>query len=193
VKRASSPSAKNLSEKLALNKLRVESLLVSGAQFHRIDSLEYTCAVLSQTQTGGTMKLNTTRVWLGGIAGGVVWNAWSFFIQTRLGPLYEGVQKQGLLLKQPRYPFFVGEWILLVFALSMAQAYIYAWSRATAGPGPKTAAKIGMIIGFIAGVPSNFAQATWSPIPRMLPLGWMLEMWVGAILAAVVAGFLYKE
>jgi formate/nitrite transporter FocA (FNT family) len=29
------------------------------------------------------MKLNTTRVWLGGIAGGVVWNAWGYFIQTR--------------------------------------------------------------------------------------------------------------
>jgi len=27
----------------------------------------------------------------------------------------------------------------------------------------------------------------------MLPLGWMLDLWVGSILAAVVAGFLYKE
>jgi len=26
-----------------------------------------------------------------------------------------------------------------------------------------------------------------------LPLGWMLEMWIGAILATVVAGFLYKD
>jgi hypothetical protein len=50
-----------------------------------------------------------------------------------------------------------------------------------------------MIVGFCAGMPGNFAQATWSAAPRMLPLGWMLDMWVGAILAAVVAGFLYKE
>jgi hypothetical protein len=42
-------------------------------------------------------------------------------------------------------------------------------------------------------VPGNFAQAVWSPVSRMLPLGWMLEMWAGAILAAVVAGFLYKD
>jgi hypothetical protein len=139
------------------------------------------------------MKLNTTRVWLGGIAGGVVWNAWGFFIQMRQGPFYEAMQKQGLFLKEPRYPFFVGQWILLVFVMSILLAYLYAWSRATAGAGPKTALKIGMIVGFCAGVPGNFAQATWSPVPRMLPLGWMLEMWIGAILATVVAGFLYKD
>src|SRR5260370_27956985 len=38
------------------------------------------CRISSQTQTGGTMKLNTARVWLGGIAGGVVWIAWGFFV-----------------------------------------------------------------------------------------------------------------
>jgi hypothetical protein len=139
------------------------------------------------------MKLNTARVWLGGIAGGVLWNAWSFFIQTRLGPFYEASQKQGWLLKEPRYSFFVGQWILLVFVISILIAYLYALSRATAGPGPKTAVKVGMIVGFCAGYPGNFAQATWSPVPRMLPLGWMLDMWIGAILAAVVAGFVYKE
>jgi hypothetical protein len=50
-----------------------------------------------------------------------------------------------------------------------------------------------MIVGFCAGLPGNFAQATWSPIPRMLPLAWMLELWVGAILATLVAGLLYKD
>jgi hypothetical protein len=139
------------------------------------------------------MKLNTTRVWLGGIAGGVVWSAWSFCVGMRLGPFYEAMQKQGLFLKESRYPFFAAHWIVLVFVMSILIAYLYAWSRATAGPGPKTAVKIGMMVGFCAGVPGNFAQASWSPVPRILPLGWMLDMWIGAILAALVAGFLYKE
>jgi len=139
------------------------------------------------------MKLNQARIWIGGIAGGVVWNVWSFLLNMRLGPFYEAMQKSGLFLKQPRYPLFVGQWILLLFVMSILLAYLYAWSRATAGAGPKTAAKIGMLVGFCAGVPGNFAQATWSPIPRMLPLGWMLELWIGAILASLVAGFLYKE
>jgi hypothetical protein len=50
-----------------------------------------------------------------------------------------------------------------------------------------------MIVGFCAGFPSNFGVAVWSPMPRMLPLGWMLDMWIGAILATLVAGFLYKD
>jgi hypothetical protein len=139
------------------------------------------------------MKLNTARVWLGGIAGGVVWTAWSFFVGIRQAPFYEAMQKQGLFLKEPRYPFFAGQWILLLIVMSILLAYLYAWSRGTAGAGPKTALKIGMIVGFCAGFPGNFGQAAWSPIPRQLPLGWMLDMWVGAILATLVAGWLYKD
>ena len=139
------------------------------------------------------MKLNKTRVWLGGVAGGVVWSAWSFFVGMRQAPLYDAMQKQGLFLKEPRHPYFAAHWILLIFVMSILIAHLYAWSRATAGAGLKTALKIGMIVGFCAGVPGNFAQATWSPIPQQLPLGWMLDLWVGAILAAVVAGFLYKD
>jgi hypothetical protein len=139
------------------------------------------------------MKLNTARVWMGGIAGGVVWSAWSFFVGMRLAPLYAAMQKQGLFLKESRYPFFAAHWIGLIFVMSILIAHLYAWARATAGPGPKTAVKIGMIVGFCAGVPGNFAQSAWSPVPRMLPLGWMLDLWIGAILAAVVAGFVYKE
>ena len=139
------------------------------------------------------MKLNQARIWTGGIAGGVIWSVWSFFINLRQAPLYEAMQKQGLFLKVPRYPFFTGQWIVLTFVMSILLAYLYAWSRATAGAGPKTALKIGMLVGFCAGVPGNFAQAAWSPVPRILPLGWMLDLWVGPILAALVAGFLYKE
>jgi hypothetical protein len=139
------------------------------------------------------MKLNKTRVWLGGIAGGVVWTAWGFLVGMRLAPFYEAMQKQGLFLKEPRYPFFTHIWIVLIFVMSILIAHLYAWVRASAGPGPRTALKIGMIVGFCAGVPGNFAQATWSPIPTMLPLGWMLDLWIGSILAALVAGFVYKD
>ena len=139
------------------------------------------------------MKLNTARVWLGGVAGGVVWTLWGFLIGLKMNPLYLAAQERGLFLKQPRYSFFVGDWILIIFVMSILLAYLYAWSRATLGAGPWTAAKIGMIVGFCAGVPGNFGQAAWSPIPRMLPLGWMLDMWGGAILATLVAAWLYKE
>jgi hypothetical protein len=34
---------------------------------------------------------------------------------------------------------------------------------------------------------------TWAVIPRIFPLGWMLELWVGAILATLVAGRIYRD
>jgi len=139
------------------------------------------------------MKLNKARVWLGGIAGGVVWTIWSFVVGLKTQPLYPAMENAGLFLKESRYPFFLGQWILLLFVMSILLAYLYALSRATGGAGPRTAAKIGMIVGFCAGVPGNFAQAAWSPVPRILPLSWMLDMWVGAILATLVAGWLYKD
>ncbi|HKI26884.1 MAG TPA: hypothetical protein VKA07_11205 [Candidatus Sulfotelmatobacter sp.] len=145
------------------------------------------------------MPLNTPvnkgRIWLGGLAAGVVWNLWSFLINTYVigSARYMAAQNAGVLLKTPRYPFFVGQWIVIVFVLAIIVAHFYAWTRQTLGSGPKTALRVGFWIGLIAGFPLNFAQATWSAAGRELPLGWTIEMWLGAILASLVAGFIYKD
>jgi len=141
------------------------------------------------------MSLNKGRIWLGGLAGGVVWSVWSFVVNLFVvgNARYVAAQNAGVFLKTPRYSFFTGQWILILFILAIMVAHIYAWTRQTLGPGPGTALRIGFWLGFIAGFPLNFAQATWLAAGRGLPFGWMLEMWVGAILAALVAGFLYKE
>lgn len=141
------------------------------------------------------MGVNRGRVWLGGIVGGVVWVIWSFLINQFVvtNARYQVAQSAGLFLKEPRYPFFIGQWIVILFILGIIMAHIYAWSRQTLGPGPGTAVKLGFLVGFVAGFPENFAHATWSAVSRFFPLGWMLEIWVGAILATLVAGALYKE
>lgn len=141
------------------------------------------------------MPLNRGRVWLGGLAGGAVWAIWSFLVGRFVIQdwRYQAAQNAGLFLKTPRYPFFVAQWIVLLFILAAVVAHVYAWTRQTLGPGPKTALRVGFWLGFLAGFPENFAQATWSAGGRALPFGWMLEMWIGAILAALVAGALYKE
>ena len=141
------------------------------------------------------MALNKGRVWLGGLVGGVVWAAWSFLINRFVvtDARYLAAQNAGLFLKTPRYPFFVGQWIVLLFILAIIVAHIYAWTRQTLGPGPKTALRIGFWVGFVAGFPGNFAQAAWFAGGRELPFGWTLELWVGCILAALVAGSLYKD
>jgi hypothetical protein len=141
------------------------------------------------------MSMNRGRIWLGGLAGGVVWTLWSFVVGKFVitDARYMAAQNAGLFLKTPRYPFFVGLWILLLFVLAIAVAHLYAWSRQGLGPGAGTALKVGFLAGFFAGLPGNLAQATWSPVSRTLPFGWMVDMWIGAILAALVAGWLYKE
>ncbi len=139
------------------------------------------------------MGLNRRRIWIGGLLGGIAWVIWSFLMNMATMRHYVDIQNAGLFLKQPRYPAFTLQWIVVLFILAIIMAHLYAWSRATLRPGPVTALKIGLVVGFLGGFPLNFAQATWSPIPRILPLAWMLEMWVGAILATVVAGALYKD
>jgi len=141
------------------------------------------------------MALNKGRIWLGGLAGGVVWSLFSYLMNDFVirNARYVAAQNAGLFLKTPRYPYFVAQWIVLLFILAIIIAHLYAWTRQTLGPGPGTALKVGFWVGLVAGFPGNFAQATWSTIDRGLPMGWMIEMWLGSILAALTAGFVYKE
>ena len=138
--------------------------------------------------------VNRKRILLGALAGGVVWNLWSIGLNIAfLMKQYEAGQQAGFFLKEPRYSFFAGQWIIMLFVCSFLMASLYSRVRVSCGPGPKTALQLGAVVGFIAGYPISFANATWSPFPRIIPLGWMLEMWVGAILATLVAGWLYKD
>ncbi len=138
--------------------------------------------------------INSRRVALGAVAGGVVWTIWSMVINIAvLGPRYTEAQSAGRLLKEPRYSLFTGIWIVTLFLLSWGLACLYAWARATRGAGPRTAAIIGLLVGFAAGFPRNFVTATWAPLERTFPLWWMIDLWGGAILAALVAGWLYRD
>ena len=138
--------------------------------------------------------VNSGRVLIGALAGGVVWTLWSMFINIAvLGKRYEAAQAAGFFLKQPRYPFFIGLWILVLFALAYVVAWLYASARATRGAGPGTALKVGLFVGFASGFPMSFGASAWAPYTRMIPLWQMLELGVGAILATLVAGWLYRD
>ena len=138
--------------------------------------------------------MNSKRIFLGAVAGGVVWTIWSMVVNTAvLGARYEAAQQANQFLKEPRYAFFLGYWILTLFLLSYVLAWLYASARATLGPGPGTALRIGLLVGFAISFPLNFSVATWMPLDRFFPLWWMLELWVGAVLATLVAGWLYKD
>ena len=140
--------------------------------------------------------VNSRRVLLGALAGGVVWNIWSIFINLAItGPRTQAAQEAGYFLRQPRYPMglFIGTWIVTLFVLSYIVAWLYASARATRGAGAGTALAIGILVGFAAGFPSNFAMSTWGTFSRFFPFWWTMELGGGAILAALVAGLLYKD
>lgn len=138
--------------------------------------------------------INRTRVLLGAVAGFVVWMIWSFLISSAiLGERYTAAQQAGYFLEQPRYGFFIGYWALTLLVLAYILAWLYAAVRTTLGPGPATALKVGGTVGFAAGFPISFAIAAWSPVDRIFPLWWMLELWVGAVVATLVAGWLYRD
>jgi hypothetical protein len=140
------------------------------------------------------VEVNTRRVALGAVAGGVVWSIWSMVVNAViLSGRYTEAQNSGLLAKQPRYPLFLVYWLITIFLLAYVVAWFYASVRATRGAGPGTALTVGLLVGFAAGFPINLSMASWSPISRTFPLWWMLDLWIGAILASLVAGWLYKE
>ncbi|MBZ5588526.1 MAG: hypothetical protein LAO05_08180 [Acidobacteriia bacterium] len=139
-------------------------------------------------------QVNARRVWLGALVGWIVWAVWSTVINmVILVPRYAVAQKAGTLLTQPRYPFFVPAWFVVLFVLALIAAWLYAGTRATHGAGPGTALRVGAGLGFASGFPLAFSLSAWAPFSRFIALGWMLDLLVGSILATLVAGWLYKE
>jgi uncharacterized membrane protein (DUF485 family) len=138
--------------------------------------------------------VNTRRVALGALAGGVVWSIWSTIVNmVILEPRYAAAQNSKMMLEHARYPLFLVYWFVTIFLLAYVVAWLYSSVRATRGAGPGTALTVGLLVGFAAGFPMNLTTATWAPISRYLPLWWMLDLWLGAILASLVAGWIYKD
>ena len=139
-------------------------------------------------------KVNTGRLWLSTLAGGIVWTIWTMIVNMALlGNLYALAQEEGMLLPQPRYNFFLGAWILTLFILTFLGTWLYASVRSYQGAGPKTAFKVGILLGFAAGFPMNLSIAAWMPIDRVYPFWWMVDLFVGGILAIQTAAWLYRD
>ncbi len=150
------------------------------------------------------MAINARRVLWGGLVGGLVFNLWSMLMEFAVSPSLIGGRARadaafsaGLFLKQGegRMPFglFFLLWVVSLFVVAYGEAWAYAAARATTGPGPATAAKIGLVVGFAAGVPMNLGHGTFQALATAFWVGWGLEMGVGAILAALAAGWVYRD
>jgi len=138
--------------------------------------------------------VNKKRVALGVVLGGVAWGIWSIFVNmVFLGARYATAQESGQLLKNPRYTLFPAYWYIGLFLFTYILMWIYLSLRVTLGPGPKTALRVGFLVGFAIAFPMNLSVATWFPIDRIFPMWWMLDLWIGAMLATLVSAALYKD
>lgn len=138
--------------------------------------------------------INKRRVWIGAVAGTIAWEVWSTAINLFiLSPKYAAAQQAGLFLKQPRYPLFPAYWILSIFVISYILAWVYVLVRNVLPPGPLSALRVGILVGFAASFPMNLSIATWLPMDRVFPLWWVLDLWVGCVISALVAGWIYKD
>jgi hypothetical protein len=145
--------------------------------------------------------VNRRRIGLGALVGGIVFFVWSMVIEFGVSYLLVGrvrmdiAVNNGWFLAQPRVPlwlFFI-VWVLSLFIIAYGLAWAYAAMRATAGAGPGTAAKLGLAVGFAAGFPMEFAHAVFQPLSARYAIMWMIEMSVGCILAALAAGWMYRD
>ena len=108
--------------------------------------------------------VNTRRVVLGALAGGVVWSIWSTIVNmVILEPRYAAAQASGTMLKQARYPLFMAYWFITIFLLAYVVAWLYSSVRATRGAGPGTALTVGLLVGFAAGFPMNLTPPRGRP------------------------------
>jgi hypothetical protein len=138
--------------------------------------------------------IGVRRVALGTLAGGVVWGIWSTIMNmVILKSKYQVAQANHWLRFQPRYPLFVVYWFVTLFLLTYILTWVYVSVRGTLGPGPKTALRVGLLLGFAMGFPLSLSNAAWAVSGRAIALGWMLDLWVGAILATLISAWLYKE
>ena len=145
--------------------------------------------------------INGRRVLTGGLVGGVVFFIWSMLMEFGVSYLIVGKERMdiamnaGWFLKEPRVPiwlFFI-VWVVSLFIISYGLAWAYAAMRATAGAGPRTAALVGALVGFAAGFPMEFAHGVMQPLTGRYAIVWFLEMGVGCVLAALAAGWMYRE
>jgi hypothetical protein len=138
--------------------------------------------------------VNKKRVALGVLVGGVIWGIWSTVVHAViLSSQYMAAYDAGQLIKGGRYPLFLVYWFIGLFLFTYVLTWIYLSLRVTLGPGPKTALRVGFLVGFAMAFPINLIVAAWVPISRAFPLWWMLDLWVGAILATFVSAALYRD
>ena len=140
------------------------------------------------------VKINCTRVLIGGLLAGVVLNVLWF---AAWGPLVIPSLRAALLALGHPMQETVGTTVLMVvlgFLMGIVLIWLYAAIRPRYGAGPGTAALAGLAAGLLMGV---FPDIAWGLTLRLIPARvWVADAvisLVAVVIATVVGAWAYKE
>lgn len=139
-----------------------------------------------------TCSIHCKKVIQGGLAAGVWFNLCDFVGHGMiLMKRYAALGDMGHLYKEPVLPFLPLN-LAMNFGLAMLATWIYASSRDTLGPGPKTALKIGALLGLIAATPDALVNLSWSPIGKFVPFVSFLTAMAQYKIGTLIGASIYK-
>lgn len=136
--------------------------------------------------------MNAKRVVIGGIAAGVAVFLVDGLAGFVLAERYRLLQQAGVYNQNPRLPFYP-VWLLLTLCLGLGLAWLYAAVRPRLGPGPRTAALLGLVVGLMMHTPGNVATFAWTHEGGFVAFVRLAAGLVGTVVGALVAGALYQE
>ena len=137
--------------------------------------------------------MNAKRVVVGGIGAGVTifvvdWLCNGVVLMQR----YKLLQQAGVYLESPRLPYY---WVspVLVLGVGLGLAWLYAAVRPRLGPGPRTAALLGLVVGLMSHAPGSAATFAWTHEGGVASFARLVAGLVASVAGALVAGALYQE
>jgi len=138
-------------------------------------------------------QINYGRMILGGVLGAVVLFAMGFLVHgILLKDNYMFFQTMGSVLPEPgrENGMLIHSVATIISGLCLSMLYVVA--RKFGGAGPMTAIKVGFTVGLftIGGVSAEYA---FYNLGGMIPLMTLADNIVGCMLAALVAGMVYKD
>ncbi|MBN4049636.1 hypothetical protein JYT36_00245 [Bacteroidales bacterium AH-315-N07] len=139
------------------------------------------------------IKLNITRIILGGLVGGFAMIIIGFVVHAvLLEKYYMHFQEVGSVLKEPRAGLLGMIHFPVNVLVGIPLAALYALCRNHLGPGPKTALIVGSLVGLM-GLSYATAMYTFNNFGVAIPLGIGIDNLLECVAGTFVAGWLYKE
>jgi len=136
-------------------------------------------------------KINLSRVILGGLLAGVIFNISEGVLHTVVLRAQNEELMKALGKTTPTGSSVMTVWILLGFVWGIAAVWLYAAIRPRFGPGAATAARTGVVAWFFGCLLTSVVLTNMGLFPiSPLELGWEL---VQDIVAVVAGAWLYKE